>query len=100
VPLVGDFGGNTTLRTVGQYLASHGTIVAAFYTSNVEVYLGDALERFVTNVAALPRDEHSIFIRTRFNIVGHTQDRPDYKTTTVTEPMRAYLDSRLAVETQ
>jgi hypothetical protein len=93
VPLVGDFGGKTTLRAVGQYLAGHGTIVAAFYTSNVEVYLRDeARERFVTNVAALPRDEQSTFIRTRFNTIGHTNDRPDYKTTTVTEPIGQFVD--------
>jgi hypothetical protein len=88
VPLVGDLGGTITLRAVGQYLASGGSIVAAFYTSNVEVYLREeARERFVTNAAALPRDEQSIFIRTRFNTIGHTQGRPDYKTATVIEPI-------------
>jgi hypothetical protein len=63
-------------------------VASAVYTSNVEVYLREeARERFVTNVAALPRDDHTIFIRTRFNTVGHTQGRPDYKTTTVIEPI-------------
>ena len=94
VPVVGDFAGTTTLPAVSSYLASQGTVVAAFYTSNVEVYLGDALQRFVTNVSALPRDEHSIFIRTRFNVVGLTRGREDYKTTTSIEPMREYLHSR------
>jgi hypothetical protein len=93
VPLVGDLGGTTTLRAVGRYLASHAMIVTAFYTSNVEGYLrGDALQRFVANVAALPRDEHSLFVRTRFNTVGYTQGRPDFETTTMTEPIGAYVD--------
>jgi hypothetical protein len=75
-------------------------IVAAFYTSNVEVYLGDALPRFVTNVAALPHDERSTFIRTRFNLVGFTRGRADYKTTTSTQPLREYLDVRRTAEAQ
>jgi hypothetical protein len=93
VPLVGDLGGTTTLPAVGRYLSSQGAVVTAFYTSNVEVYLGDALQQFVANVAALPRDEHSMFIRTRFNVIGFTRDREDYKTTTTIELMREYLDS-------
>ena len=74
--------------------------VAAFYTSNVEVYLGPARKQFVANVKALPRDEHSMFIRTRFNAVGHTRGRPDYKTTTLTEPIQEYVYSWHAVEAQ
>ena len=93
VPVVGDFGGVVTLSAIGRYLASQETVVAAFYTSNVEVYLGDALRQFVANVTALPRDEHSMFIRTRFNVVGFTRGREDYKTTTSIELMREYLDS-------
>jgi hypothetical protein len=92
VPLVGDLGGTTTLPAISRYLASHGTVVAAFYTSNVEVYLGDALQQFVTNVTTLPRHERSMFIRTRFNVVGFTRGREDYRTTTSIEPMREYLD--------
>jgi hypothetical protein len=93
VPVVGDFGGIAALPAISRYLASQGAVVAAFYTSNVEVYLGGALQRFVTNVAALPRDEHSMFIRTRFNVVGRTREREDYKTTTSIESMREYLDA-------
>jgi hypothetical protein len=36
--------------------------------------------------------------RTRFNAVGHTQGRPDYKTTTVIEPIGQDVDSWLAVD--
>jgi hypothetical protein len=99
VPVVGDFGGTTTLPAISRYLASQGTVVAAFYTSNVEVYVhGDARQRFVANVTALPRDEYSMFIRTRFNVVGFSQGREDYETTTSIEPMRGYLDLRRAAE--
>jgi hypothetical protein len=39
VPLVGDFAGSKTLRSIGEYLRRHNTNVSAFYISNVELYL-------------------------------------------------------------
>ena len=39
VPVVGNFGGPKSLRTVGKYLKDHGATVVAFYLSNVEQYL-------------------------------------------------------------
>lgn len=65
VPVVGDFGGEKALRAIGGYLKDHDAHVSAFYTSNVEQYLfqnrvdGD----FYENVAALPTDANSMFIR-------------------------------------
>ena len=70
VPLVGDFAGPRTLGAVGDYLRERGLTVTAFYTSNVEQYLfrqGDDWRRFFTNVAALPVDSASTFIRAVFN---------------------------------
>jgi hypothetical protein len=65
VPLVGDFGGPKALRAVGQYLKEHDAKVTAFYLSNVEQYLfqDNAWRRFYTNVATLPIDSSSQFIR-------------------------------------
>jgi hypothetical protein len=66
VPIVGDFGGPVALRAVGAYLRAHGTIVSAFYTSNVESYLFDPTgpwRAFYENAAALPVDSSSVFIR-------------------------------------
>jgi hypothetical protein len=65
VPVVGNFGGPTALRSVGQYVRDHGASVTAFYLSNVEQYLyQDGLwGRFCANVATMPLDEHSTFIR-------------------------------------
>lgn len=72
VPLVGDFGGPKALRSVAQYLDNHHATVSAFYTSNVEQYLfnGEEWQRFYDNVAALPIDNHSTFIRAVFNNGG------------------------------
>ena len=65
VPLVGDFGGRKALRAVGQYLKNHDATVTAFYLSNVEQYLfqDSAWRNFYANVATLPLDASSQFIR-------------------------------------
>ena len=66
VPLTGNFAGPRALRTVGEYLKAHGMTVGAFYTSNVEQYLfqqGDEWKKWHENVAALPLDSASTFIR-------------------------------------
>ena len=66
VPIVGDFAGPKAIRAVADYLKSHHAVVAAFYTSNVEQYLfqqGDEWSRYYKNVATLPLDSTSSFIR-------------------------------------
>ena len=66
VPLVGDFAGPKTLRAVGRYMSEHHAVLSVFYTSNVEMYLfqqEDDWERFYDNVAALPINSASAFIR-------------------------------------
>ena len=65
VPLVGNFAGPRAIRSVGQYLKDRDALVSAFYLSNVEMYLmQDGLwGAFCANVATLPLDETSTFIR-------------------------------------
>jgi hypothetical protein len=63
IPIVGDFSGPKALRAIGQYLKEHNATVAAFYVSNVEQYLRGTWGNFCTNVASLPLDEKSTFIR-------------------------------------
>ena len=65
VPVVGDFAGPKALRAVGAFLKAHGATVTAFYVSNVEMYLqrNGRWQAFCANVAALPLDEASTFIR-------------------------------------
>lgn len=70
VPVVGDFGGDKALRAVGDYIRRHNATVTAFYTSNVEQYLFQeayAWRRFLQNVATLPIDFRSTFIRSISN---------------------------------
>jgi len=65
VPVVGNFSGPKALRAVGAYLKSRQATVTAFYLSNVEQYLqrGGTWMAFCTNVASMPLDENSLFIR-------------------------------------
>ena len=65
VPVVGNFGGPKAIRAVGRYLKDRNAIVTAFYLSNVEQYLRQDLiwDDFCANVATLPLDDTSTFIR-------------------------------------
>ena len=66
VPLVGDFAGDQAIAGIGQYLKEHSAIANVFYVSNVERYLweqGDHGKQFYANVAKLPLDSSSTFVR-------------------------------------
>jgi hypothetical protein len=65
VPAVGNFAGPKAIRAVGRYLKDRGATVSAFYLSNVEMYLAQdgLMASFCRNVATLPLDETSTFIR-------------------------------------
>jgi hypothetical protein len=55
VPVVGDFGGPTAMRRIGDYVRGHSTAVRAFYGSNVSVYLNAAqTHAFCASLTALP----------------------------------------------
>ncbi len=65
VPVSGDFAGPKAIRAIGSWLKENGGVVSAFYLSNVEQYLfqdGKA-QAFYENVATLPTDAKSVFIR-------------------------------------
>jgi hypothetical protein len=76
IPVIGNFAGPKALHGIGAYLRSRGATVSAFYVSNVEDYLhrptgsgqpagpknGD-WSAFCANVAAMPVDDRSVFIR-------------------------------------
>jgi hypothetical protein len=65
VPVVGNFAGPKALRAIGGWLKARGATVSAFYVSNVEQYLEQSgvWPGFCANVATLPLDSSSIFIR-------------------------------------
>jgi hypothetical protein len=63
VPLTGDFAGPKTIRMTAQYLRDHGLTVNAFYISNVEDYIRADWPQYLSNIASLPVDKSSLFIR-------------------------------------
>src|SRR5262249_3011238 len=81
------------IRAVGRYVRARGRVIGAFYVSNVEQYLfqDGIFDDFAKNVAALPVDEHSTFIRsvsTRFGY-GGTKTWPDGRATAL-YPIREF----------
>jgi hypothetical protein len=73
VPVVGNFAGPKALRAVARYLKDREATVSAFYLSNVEQYLQreGTWYTFCANVATLPLDASSTFIRSvRDNMYG------------------------------
>ena len=97
VPLTGDFAGDKAIRAVGTYLKSHNATVTAFYTSNVEQYLfqqADDWKKYYANVATLPLDAKSTFIRAVFNYMGFrdpTTGAPGPRSTTMLSPIQRLL---------
>jgi hypothetical protein len=65
IPLVGDFAGPKTLKSVAGFLRNNSCSLNVFYTSNVEMYLfqNDSFANFVENVKTLPFGPKSLFIR-------------------------------------
>ncbi len=64
--VTGDFTGPKALRAVGNWIREHKATITAFYVSNVEFYLfrqSDDWKKFYNNVATLPIDDASTFIR-------------------------------------
>ena len=99
VPVVGDFGGPSAIRAVGQYLRDRNATVTAIYTSNVEQYLfqSDAWRRYYENVATLPTDSTTTFIR---SIGGNFGGRPGYPRlpsvlSSVRDLLKAYREGRI-----
>ena len=102
VPLVGNFSGDKTLRALGNYLRERSATVTVFYTSNVEQYLfqqGDDWQRFYTNVATLPLDSTSTFIRSLSNGNGFRPGSPNSRSiqliSSVLETLKAVKDGRV-----
>jgi hypothetical protein len=63
--LVGDFAGDRALPRLAEHLHKSGMMVRSLYVSNVEQYLllDGKWQRWQRNVAAMPVNDDSVFIR-------------------------------------
>jgi hypothetical protein len=97
VPVVGDFAGTRALRAVGRYLKAHGARVNVFYTSNVEFYLFEhgGWNGFLANVATLPLDRNSVFIRAHFDNGSRQGSRSSTELDPIGDVMSAYSAGRI-----
>ncbi len=94
VPVVGNFAGPKALRAIGRYIREHEGVISAFYVSNVEQYLyqDGVFSDFARNVATLPIDSRSIFIRSVWTRFGYTGSMlgPDSRATAL-YPIRDFV---------
>jgi len=80
IPLVADFGGPKTIKTIAQYLKDHGALVSVFYISNVEDYLNSLWPQYRANLAALPTDASTLLVRfipVSNTVLGWIKDVPE-----------------------
>ncbi|HEX6316911.1 MAG TPA: hypothetical protein VFZ73_18695 [Gemmatimonadaceae bacterium] len=102
VPVVGDFGGPSALRAVGNWVRNHHADVDVFYVSNVEQYLFQqprAWRQFYDNVSAMPLSRHGVFIRSVSNRGWRRNQHPYARSSSVTsnieEALARYRTGRL-----
>ena len=103
VPVIGDFAGPKAVRAVGDYLRAHGAVVSAIYTSNVEQYLfrvDHNWRRYYENVATLPIDSSSTFVRAVFNNFGYMGGGTGPRSITMLQPvldlLKAFREGRIS----
>lgn len=109
VPITGNFAGDRALRAVGQWARAHRVPVTTFYVSNVEQYLfqqGDEARRFYENVATLPVDSTSTFVRSfsggRFTVDAGLTHKPQSAAgrslqliSSIHDTLRAFAEGKL-----
>ncbi|MCI0365562.1 MAG: hypothetical protein L0219_16995, partial [Phycisphaerales bacterium] len=96
--------GPKAIRSVGQFVKEHGAAVTAIYTSNVEQYLfqqSDDWKKYYSNVATLPIDSTSTFIRAVFNMgLGYPSGYAGMRSQTLLCPVadlvQAFSDGKIA----
>jgi hypothetical protein len=94
VPIVGDFAGPKALRAVGEFLKTHNATVSAIYTSNVEQYLfreQHKWRQYYENVATLPLDSNSTFVRSVFNFGYNGMGGSGARSITLLQPVLELL---------
>lgn len=103
VPVIGDFAGPKAVRAVGEYIRAHGAVVSAIYTSNVEQYLfrvDHNWRRYYENVATLPVDSSSTFVRAVFNNMGYMGGGTGARSITMLQPvldlLKAFREGKIA----
>lgn len=95
IPVVGDFAGARAMPGIAAEIQKQHLTVSAFYVSNVEQYLFEpgVWARWSRNVAALPIDDKSVFIRAWLDQgKSHPQQLKGQRTATVLQTMARFVE--------
>lgn len=101
IPFTGDFAGPRALRSFGDWVREHGATIQAVYVSNVEQYLfqsPDNWRKYYENVATLPTDSTTVFIRSASQGYVRQQSpnsRQNELLCSVDQHMKAFREGRI-----
>lgn len=101
IPFTGDFAGPKALRAFGKYVRDNKAVIQAIYVSNVEQYLwqdASNWRKYYENVATLPTDSTTVFIRSATNGYMHRQSpnsRQNELLCPVSAHLKAFTDGKL-----
>lgn len=93
VPVVGDFAGDRAMPGVAAQIREKGLKVSAFYVSNVEQYLFEngVWAKWAKNIAALPTDEKSVFIRAYLDQgKKHPREKKGHRTASILQKINDF----------
>jgi hypothetical protein len=95
VPVVGDFAGGHAFHEIASYLKQHAITVGVLYCSNVEEYLldGRVFRKWADNVAELPTDGESLFVRAFLERKHHVHkaQQPGHRVATFAQQIAPFL---------
>ena len=94
IPLVGDLGGEESLKAIGGFLEEREIELSLFYVSNVEFYLASngKFHLFSTNVGSLPINGRSLLLRMVFRHgAAHRETAPDSYVTPLIQSVEAFV---------
>jgi hypothetical protein len=92
IPVVGDFAGPKSVRSIASYIRELGETVSVFYVSNVEFYLlqNGVFAQYGENLKRLPFDENSLLIRAYFRF-PHPERLPGYISATLLQRISSFI---------
>ncbi len=94
IPVVGDLGGQKSMKAIGAFLEERALVLSLFYVSNVEFYLVSKgkLHVFFSNVEALPVDASSLLLRTVFRYGrNHPETAPGSHVTPLIQSLEVFV---------
>ena len=95
IPVTGNLAGTRAFPAITREIIARREKVSALYVSNVEMYIwrDGSFATFAENAAHLPRDEHSVIIRSFFGGgfgQSHPRNQPDHVSTQLVQTLEDF----------